>query len=180
MEKHELVPHPQAASSSVKSVTATLDWSGPDWLKAIWRIDGAGQIKLGPEAGPDRADDLWQTTCFELFIQPADDDRYIELNLSPSGQWNAYLFMDHREPAGELPADMAPACTAYRSNEDMIVTASIPASILFGDGWNVGISAVIEDKAGEKSYWALHHADEKPDFHNRACFTAKLEPPEAA
>ena len=38
-----------------------------------------------------------------------------------------------------------------------------------------GLSAVLEESDGTKSYWALAHCDpEKPDFHLADCFTAKL------
>jgi hypothetical protein len=41
--------------------------------------------------------------------------------------------------------------------------------------WHLGLSAVLEEKDGTKSYWALAHANpEKPDFHLADCFTAKL------
>ncbi len=40
--------------------------------------------------------------------------------------------------------------------------------------WQLGLSAVLEEKDGTKSYWALAHPDGKPDFHEPGCFTAKL------
>jgi hypothetical protein len=41
--------------------------------------------------------------------------------------------------------------------------------------WSLGVSAVLEEKDGTKSYWALAHpAGDKPDFHAAASFAAKL------
>jgi hypothetical protein len=41
--------------------------------------------------------------------------------------------------------------------------------------WRLGLSAVIEEKDGTKSYWALAHPNpDRPDFHLADCFTAKL------
>jgi hypothetical protein len=40
--------------------------------------------------------------------------------------------------------------------------------------WELGLSAVLEEQDGIKSYWALAHSSEKPDFHARDCFIAKL------
>ena len=34
--------------------------------------------------------------------------------------------------------------------------------------------AVIEEKDGTKSYWALAHPSPEPDFHNPGCFAARL------
>ena len=36
-------------------------------------------------------------------------------------------------------------------------------------GWGI-----IEEVGGAKSYWALGHGGDKPDFHDPACFTARL------
>ena len=45
---------------------------------------------------PQRLDGLWNTTCFEAFYATpgiyARRTAYTELNLSPSGNFNAYAF----------------------------------------------------------------------------------------
>ena len=43
-----------------------------------------------------------------------------------------------------------------------------------GTAIRMGLSAVLEDRRGRKSYWALAHASDTPDFHDPACFTAML------
>ena len=41
--------------------------------------------------------------------------------------------------------------------------------------WQLGLSAVLEEKDGTKSYWALSHPNaDKPDFHHPDCFVAQL------
>jgi hypothetical protein len=45
--------------------------------------------------------------------------------------------------------------------------------------WHVGLSAVIEETNGRKSYWALCHPPGKPDFHHPDCFALELPPPSA-
>lgn len=47
------------------------------------------------------------------------------------------------------------------------------------DSWprgaaKIGLSAVIEETDGTKSYWALAHPDGPPDFHDPACFVLEL------
>ncbi|HKX21768.1 MAG TPA: hypothetical protein VJM81_00690, partial [Rhizorhapis sp.] len=39
---------------------------------------------------------------------------------------------------------------------------------------SLGLSAVIEEQDGAKSWWALVHPSEKPDFHLRDCFALQL------
>jgi hypothetical protein len=38
----------------------------------------------------------------------------------------------------------------------------------------MGLSAVIEERDGMLSYWALRHAPGKPDFHRRDGFALEL------
>jgi hypothetical protein len=33
---------------------------------------------------------------------------------------------------------------------------------------------VLEETGGTKSYWALSHVQDKPDFHDPGCFAARL------
>lgn len=40
--------------------------------------------------------------------------------------------------------------------------------------WRLGLSAVIEETSGAKSYWALAHAPGKPDFHHPDAFALDL------
>jgi hypothetical protein len=40
--------------------------------------------------------------------------------------------------------------------------------------WELGLSAVLEEKDGTKTYWALEHPSDKPDFHHAACFATRL------
>ncbi len=42
----------------------------------------------------DRKDGLWQKSCFEFFIKKWNSSEYIEVNLSPNGEWQSYSFTD--------------------------------------------------------------------------------------
>jgi hypothetical protein len=41
--------------------------------------------------------------------------------------------------------------------------------------WRLGLSAVLEEADGGKSYWALTHPHGKPDFHHADCFALELQ-----
>jgi len=43
-----------------------------------------------------------------------------------------------------------------------------------GDTFGLGLSAVIEETSGRKSYWALAHPPGKPDFHHTDSFALEL------
>jgi hypothetical protein len=42
--------------------------------------------------------------------------------------------------------------------------------------WRLGLSALIDDTGGARSYWALAHAPGKPDFHHAASFALDFSP----
>ncbi len=148
-----------------------------NWLRLRWRIEGAGALIVPPFAGKGRADELWRTTCFEAFLKPDGGQGYVELNLSPSERWAAYDFSSYREGMAERPFPREPAITPRIGQDLAIIDAAIPLQGLPDSGSAMGLCAVIEEEGGVISYWAMAHGGEKPDFHDAACFAARLEPP---
>lgn len=157
-------------------VWAAVDHAGALGVVAttnIWFGVGAPADRFViPEAAePERAEDLWQTTCFEAFLR-AEGEGYREWNFAPSTQWAAYDFTSHRE--GRADAEVAPP---YIRMEDNLTWWALGATIAVDAGmaWQLGLSAILEEKDGTKSYWALAHPDgDKPDFHDPVCFAARL------
>lgn len=135
---------------------------------------------MPPFAGRGRADELWRTTCFELFLRPEGGGGYVELNLSPSERWAAYDFAGYRAEMAERPASREPDCTMRLGTNFAIFDAAIPRDVLPALPAAANFAAVIEERDGTISYWALAHPAAKPDFHDPACFAATLAPPEAA
>jgi hypothetical protein len=123
---------------------------------------------------------LWRTTCFELFLRRAGDENYVEFNLSPSERWAAYDFSDYRAGMSNRPASREPDCTMRIGSSFAIFDAAILRDVLPPLPAVANFAAVIEEAGGQVSYWALEHRGAKPDFHDPACFTARLAPPEAA
>lgn len=121
---------------------------------------------------PTRKEDLWETTCFEAFLRITGEEGYREWNFAPSGDWAAYDFTSHRD--GQIEADVA---APYVRVEDNMTWWALGATIAVDANakWQVGLSAVLEEKDATKSYWALAHPEgDKPDFHAAACFAAHL------
>ncbi len=151
------------------------------WLRVRWRIDGPGKLLIPAFAGKGRADNLWQTTCFELFMMPRDGTPgYSEINLSPSERWAAYDFSDYREGMTERKFPREPDCTMRTGQAMAIFDASIPRSQVPEPPCAIGLNAVLEEVGGVKSYWALSHTKDEPDFHDPSCFTAVLARTRAA
>lgn len=174
-----LTPHPAHLPVRVEEITARLLRLDAKWLTLRFKVAGAQALIVPPLAGKGRADGLWQTTCFELFIARAvADPGYTEFNLSPSERWAAYDFTGYREGMAARPVPRDPVCTARRGGGVLIFDAAIPAAALPPLPWRYGLSAVIEEEGGVKSYWAIAHPPGKPDFHHPACFAATLAAPE--
>ena len=172
-----LAPHPARPPASPEfKVWANVDYSalGAAATVNIWFGIGAPAsrfiIPVAAEAG--RADNLWQTTCLEAFLRPAGGEAYREWNFAPSGQWAAYDFTAYRDGMTDAAVGSAP----YIRMEDNLTWWTLGATIAVDSAaeWDLGLSAVLEEKDGTKSYWALAHPREKPDFHDPGCFAARL------
>ena len=173
-----LVPHPSTPASdppfkvwanvdhasSLSSVATTNIWFG---------VGAPAERFVIPEAEePGRRDELWRTTCFEAFLRAEGDEPYREWNFAPSGEWAAYDFSHYREGMRE-----AEVSAPYLRMEDNMTWFAVGATFAVDAErhWQLGLSAVLEEKDGTKSYWALAHCNaDKPDFHLADCFTAKL------
>ena len=171
-----LIPHPSTTTADpVFNLWANVEHAGAFGATAtvnIWFGVGAPAERFViPEGEAVRADELWKTTCFEAFLRPAGKKGYREWNFAPSGQWAAYDFSSIRKGMKN-----AEATAPYIRMEDNLTwwtlgaTIAVPADVQ----WELGLSAVLEEKDGAKSYWALAHGGDKPDFHSPDCFVARL------
>jgi hypothetical protein len=148
-------------------VTADVERNG-SILSFTFAIEGdTKDVVIPPPAPPERADGLWQATCFEAFVSVGKTS-YIELNFAPSGQWAAYRFTNYRQGMSEL--DMAPPEIRF-ADDRLLGTIDLPIE----PGARMNLAAVIEHRSGIRSYWALAHpTGSRPDFHAAACFTGRL------
>jgi hypothetical protein len=81
LQTHLLVPHPDHPPVAVTRVEARVTGRDQNWLRVRWRIEGSQSLVVPPFAGKGRAEGLWRTTCFELFLKPLGGEAYCELNL---------------------------------------------------------------------------------------------------
>lgn len=125
-----------------------------------------------------RTDELWQHTCFEAFVRASPDAGYYEFNFAPSAQWAAYRFDGYRSGMRVATGISAPRIEVQSSQECYMLRASLElgrlSSLPHTAAWRLGLSAVIEETNGRKSYWALAHPPGKPDFHHSDCFVLEL------
>jgi len=166
----DLQPHPDHPPVSISGVRASLAL-GPGKSALLYTVDGAIPF-IPPKAAPVRTDGLWTTTCFELFVKADGDESYLEFNFSPSTQWAAYRFENYRSGGTDLPME-SPTIEPVEHG----VRVSADFSEYLALGCQIGLSAVIEETDGTKSYWALAHPPGRPDFHHPDCFALELPAP---
>jgi hypothetical protein len=176
--RFELQPHPTTAPDPPFALWASAERSaafGETATLNLWYGISAPICRFlvpEPAAEPSRRDELWQSTCFELFLKEEGQAAYQEWNFAPSGDWAAYDFTTERQGMAEAAVANPP----YIRIEDNLTwwglgaTLSIPA----GRHFTFSLSAVVEERDGRRTYWALHHPGPQPDFHHRDCFVARL------
>ncbi|MBW4329313.1 DOMON-like domain-containing protein [Stakelama sp. CBK3Z-3] len=184
--RFDLVCHPDTQQSALDSIVVTVAPRKGACLRVSFRARGdvaavrwPGAAKRGE--GPwSRADELWRHSCFEVFFGLPDKLGYREVNLSTSGRWAGYRFTGYREGMADAN-DVALLAAKWRILSDraeMHALIELPSAYRHAD-LILGLSAVIEDGDGGKSYWALAHPPGKPDFHHRDCFALPIAAPDA-
>jgi hypothetical protein len=135
-------------------------------------------LRMPPVTTPARIDELWQHTCFEAFVRALPAATYYELNFAPSTQWAAYRFTGYRSGMSVANEIGAPRFKVQSDAERYKMQASLNldhlSNLPSNAVWRLGLSAVIEEASGRKSYWALAHPPGKPDFHHSDCFAHEL------
>jgi len=146
-----------------------------------YQVEGVIEnIHLPDQAPSTHTDGLWQTTCFEAFIQLGSQSLgYYEFNFSPSSAWAAYRFDEYRAGMTIVPLAKPPNIFLRQTMNrlESAVLLDLESLPLYTESTEclLALSAVIEDKLGNRSYWALAHPSGKPDFHHRDSFAFKLD-----
>jgi hypothetical protein len=179
-----LLRHPDSLGQAVTGVEATISWPARGRLALTYEVRGAiSDLQLPAPAPGERTDELWRHTCLEAFVGEAGDPGYYEFNLSPSTQWAAYRFSGYREGMAAAPVE-APAIGFQVAADACVLTATLALDQLAGlapdADWRLALTAVIEQRDGAKSYWALAHPPGRADFHHDAGFTQLVTASERA
>jgi hypothetical protein len=170
------MPHP--LSSPLATVMARVELEHPTRLMIEYSLTGdLKELAIPHRTVSRRAERLWEHTCFEAFVAPASGASYLELNFAPSTQWAAYAFDGYRHGMRPLELARAPTVEVAGTANELRVTADMELGGFAGASWpwRIGLSAVVEDRAGGRAYYALEHPHEKPDFHDAAAFTVLLD-----
>ena len=155
--------------------------SRTDCLALSYIVTGTiRDVCISPVMASTRSDDLWEHTCFETFVRASSGAEYYEFNFAPSTQWAAYRFSSYRTGRCDAIEISAPEIEVQSSPDRYTLRASLKLDCLSAlprnSMWQLGLSALIEEMSGRKSYWALAHPPGKPDFHHADGFIHEFSP----
>jgi len=133
-----------------------------------------------PVEHPSRKEELWKGTCFEFFLAQKGQPQYWEFNMSPSGDWNVYR-MDAYRRVGFREETLIQQVQFQTRKEasTFVLNAVVDLSPIFqhvfdSDLLEIAITAIIQTKDGNETYWALTHPAPQADFHRRESFILEL------
>jgi hypothetical protein len=168
--------HPDSSCSAVTHVEVEIARPRPRSLTLAYLVTGRiGDLAIPALDVATRMDELWRHTCFEAFVGAGV--AYYEFNFAPSRHWAAYRFSSYRTGMRVASEIGAPPIAVEWSSERYTLQTSLEMDqlLLSRDTTpRLGLSAVIEENSGQRSYWALAHPPGKADFHHFDCFTVEL------
>ena len=141
-------------------------------LHLRFRLEGDLQKVKWPDRRFEdkRVDDLWQETCFELFIKPVNEKHYWEFNFSNDQYFNCYYFTDYRNGMKTEPLINEFDSEFKIKNQIANFQVEIDMGKLTEQNRlsqvTIGVSMVIKSADGSTWYYALQHGKDKPDFHD--------------
>jgi hypothetical protein len=179
--RHALRLHPDSLCFAATQIEVEVSQPHAGGLVFAYFVTGRiDALRIPPATPATRADQLWQTTCFEAFLRPSAGPAYYEFNFAPSSRWAAYRFESYRDGMRDVTELSAPRIDVRTSPELFTLEASLQLDPLLASPrdatWRLGLSAMIEEASGRKSYWALTHPPGKADFHHSDCFAQEIAP----
>jgi hypothetical protein len=168
--------HPDSSCLAVAQVEVEIARPQTSGLALAYTVTGKiSDMAIQAADVARRMDELWRHTCFEAFVGAGV--AYYEFNFAPSRHWAAYRFSSYRAGMRVATEIGAPQITAESSAGRYTLQASLEMDQLLlprDATLRLGLSAVIEENSGQRSYWALAHPPGKADFHHSDCFTVEL------
>jgi hypothetical protein len=171
--------HPGSRCAAATRIEVDVERPHPARLLLCYAVTGKiADLRMPPPAKVERADALWQHTCFEAFVRASSSVEYYEFNFAPSTRWAVYRFGSYRDRMSVAEEIAPPRIDVHCGNDFFQLEAALELGgtpgLPAGSPWRLGLSAVIEETSERKSYWALAHPPGKADFHHADAFVLEL------
>ena len=109
-----------------------------------------------------RENELWKSTCMELFLKNVKESNYQELNVSLDGKWNAYEFSGYRT---EMEKSRSVSVSEVKSLDTNIFWVRFEFRDKLASQLLINPASVIKNIDEGVTYFAPAH-QEGPDFHS--------------
>lgn len=139
----------------------------PDCISCQFKVQGPIDLLLDPKgsSAPDRfQENLWQASCFELFID--EGPSYVEWNIARDSSWTRYQFQDYRQDCRIIRDQRPFSFNKLESPKDLIIEFDLPHR---GPIHALSPCCILKTKE-QCSYFAVQHLGEQADFHRRDSF----------
>jgi hypothetical protein len=172
--RRALIRHPESAGDAAAAIHVDVARGPSGVLGLRWVLTGRiAELALPAPTRSRRGERLWEHSCFEAFFADEEGEAYSELNVSPSTEWAAYRFSGYRENMRSV--DLPPPRIEVERTDDRL-EVRVALKLRAAGRRRLGLSAIVEEASGAKSWWALAHPPGPPDFHHADCFAAELPP----
>ncbi len=144
-------------------------------LKTIslsYEVINANNVLWPSPQESQRSYNLWKHTCFELFLMKENLAGYLELNFSPSLEWDAYHFTSYRKPKTLVRFKEVNVELKVTENQ-LQVELELPNDWI-NSNLKASPTAVIETIDNQIQYFAYKHSS-KPDFHDSNTFILNFD-----
>ena len=130
--------------------------------------------KLENEEKIERKDELWKSTCFELFIANSPSEEYYEINISPFGEWNIYHLNAYKVGFKEFREVSKPIIKMTKENYKYRLSFEIEFNqrIFNNEGLSFNLATIILDKNNLRHFYSICPR-KTADFHNRISWNTK-------
>jgi hypothetical protein len=120
-------------------------------------------------------ENLWTTTCFEMFLKNRDSSDYYELNFNSKGDWNVFYFTDSRQRISSYKSflDLKLKISNTGSRTKLTFRFDIKKMENLKLPCSVNMAMVLKTISGT-TFWSQKHNGVKADFHDFKNFTLNL------
>lgn len=170
----DLEPHPQSQVAAIERICVGYVLRSAVWKLAFEVFGDIPALDLPDMHRVKPGEDLWQNSCFELFVAQSNHS-YREFNFAPDGRYAAMDFSGYRQKRGVLRQELVAKAESWRSDKRYRLDVELAEAARPDMPTHAGLSAIVQDKAGHTSWWALQHAPGEPDFHHPSAFHIPLK-----
>lgn len=175
--EYPLVPYTQNEETKEIAIKVALHQEESAHFKIVFTLYDPTEKVVLPftKRENERVQGLWNETCFEFFITDQKAS-YCEGNFTLDFGWNLFWFDSYRQsPLVEFAVNenKNPIRDIYLSGKKSQLVIDIPENLMRKfdrDQIKFSLTTVIKTKSGNTHYFALKHADTKPNFHHPESF----------